>query len=178
MPDVATATQEEAVSEHAESIEELFSIFKDKFLKIMIEQVNSMEILAVLVLIECLLQHELNRQQSALNKSAESDQNPSPIQKIDHSAFVFQATLELPKPVFEVLSSAKLLLLDKMEQFIVEQVNWIVSGKGGLSDAKMLGLFPAICKFPVFLDTIEELSGHQVKIHEFAPPNFTQLLLY
>ena len=79
-----------------------------------------------------------------------------------HSGYRFPASLIIPKLIISRLEAEKSNLLRRLDLFIVEQIAWIQGSKGALSDAKLLGISPAMSKFPYFMDVIDELTFGQV----------------
>lgn len=160
--------EEDADVQSINAIEDLFSVFRERVLKTVSspDQVNAMEILPVLVVVETLLKYdELSRANFPKTETL-----------LDVGAFVIPRSLVIPNYVVSVLMDAKNILLERLEQFSEEQIHWIQSGKGslfdvkmlgGISDAKMIGVFPAFTKFPIFLDHIEDLACSQVSERYF-----------
>lgn len=115
------------------------------------DHVKAMDTLSVLTFVEAMLQY--GRHDSSVSKNS-----VEPV-----AGYLFPEAFKIPGFVLNVLSEAKDVLLERLDQFISEEVQWIQSGKGGLADAKMLGVFPAVAKFPAFLDVVENFSGLEVK---------------
>jgi hypothetical protein len=148
---------EDARQQSAEVVDEMFFAFRERVLKVAssTEHVNAVEIVAMLVFFESML-----RLQSLLSKPPEESTAPQE-DEIDVGVYTFPRSFKMTSFTLSVISEAKDVLSDRLAAFTAEEVSWLQAGRGGLSDAKMLGVFPAFAKFPSYLDVIEELSGGQ-----------------
>ena len=119
------------------------------------DHIRGMDILFLLTFVEAMLQYG---ERSILTRDSGISNNAVD-QVVGYS---FPEAFKLPGFVITVLSEAKGILMERFDQFVSDEVQWIQSGKGGLVDTKMLGVFPAITKFPSFLDIVGDLSGPEV----------------
>jgi hypothetical protein len=152
--DTTASTEDNAAILGSEDIynclESLFTSFGERFSRAVSADVSSsLDLIGVLVLIDSLLMHA--------GVAGETDFKPSP-----HSGYRFPASLVVPKLLTNRLEAEKHNVLRRLDQFIAEQITWIQGSKGSLSDAKLLGISPAMCKFPYFMDLVDELTFGQV----------------
>lgn len=141
-------------------MDEIFSIFHERMIKIVSssDQVNAMEIVAVLSFVDSILKYH-----DTITQSRDVASMLIEDEVIDAGPYSIPSSFRLPRLVVSILMESREILERRLNDFIADEVNWIQSGKGGLTDAKMLGVFPAFQKFPLLLDVVEELTGSQVR---------------